>query len=137
MMWRRSLFRCFVGYALIFSVSGVAICSGGAPGAARNIGGRAGHGSMPANHLPCKCDLNEKGCCCGGACCCKHSAPKPAPAAPVEQSQRVVRQPLVLQVLAAMHAGLALGPLAVDPAAPVTLVSLTPTLQLEHVRIQT
>lgn len=49
----------------------------------------------------------------------------------------MLRQPVVCHVLANTAADLRLGLLAADRSAAITLVTLTPTLQLEHVRIQT
>jgi hypothetical protein len=48
-----------------------------------------------------------------------------------------VRQPLSLQRLADTSADLSPALRGASLTAPISLVSLTPTLQLEHVRIQT
>ncbi len=123
---------------LLLSVTAMGVC----PAASKAMSSSEGPQPVPSQrsgqHLPCPCDLLPGGCHCGASCCCQASAPEPKPTVPPHDTrqQSVSRHLLVLQVHVALEANGA-GRSAIARTASANLVSLTPTLQLEHVRIQT
>jgi hypothetical protein len=78
-------------------------------------------------------------CQCGASCCCQASAPLPKPIDSKQSSERqlVSRQLAALQAYAATQVVLECGSMPNGRTLSAHLVSLTPTLQREHVRIQT
>ena len=136
---RNSILRLLTGYTLLVSVAGIGVC----PAAGQVLASMGRMGPVPAQHsndrLPCRCDQLPAGCQCGASCCCNASAPQPNPVAPSQetQQQNFSRQILALHAYAAQHVAVEFGLLAIARTASASLISLNPTLQLEHVRIQT
>lgn len=135
----RLILRHFTIYTLLASVSGMGVC----PAASEIVAATARVGSAPSpgsnDHLPCRCDRQARGCGCGAACSCQVSVPQPKPVVPSERTERqtVSRQVLALQAHAARQATVELASTVLARTISAKRVALTPTLQLEHVRIQT
>lgn len=139
MKTRHPILRLVTGYTLLVSVTAIGLC----PTAGQLMASSVGTHSVPVqssnDHLPCRCDGLPGGCQCGASCCCNASAPQPKPTVPAQESQQQnnSRQVLALHAYAAQHVAVEFGSLAIARTASANLISLNPTLQLEHVRIQT